>query len=109
MSTAKIAITMREDLLRKLDRLVRSKAFPSRSRAVQEAVEEKLAKNRPRRSRPGNARNWIPNSNKHWQKGAPQEKGWAARILRGEIYWARLDPAKGHEQAGDLPHIGAQP
>ncbi len=44
MSTAKIAITMREDLLRKLDRLVRSKAFPSRSRAVQEAVEEKLAR-----------------------------------------------------------------
>jgi mRNA interferase MazF len=26
-----------------------------------------------------------------------------ARILRGEIYWARLDPAKGHEQAGERP------
>jgi mRNA interferase MazF len=26
-----------------------------------------------------------------------------ARILRGEIYWADLDPAKGHEQAGQRP------
>jgi len=26
-----------------------------------------------------------------------------ARILRGEIYWADLDPARGHEQAGRRP------
>ncbi len=26
-----------------------------------------------------------------------------ARILRGEIYWADLDPVKGHEQAGQRP------
>ena len=26
-----------------------------------------------------------------------------AKILRGEIYWANLDPAKGHEQAGESP------
>jgi mRNA interferase MazF len=26
-----------------------------------------------------------------------------ARILRGEIYWADLDPFKGHEQAGQRP------
>ena len=26
-----------------------------------------------------------------------------ARILRGEIYWADLDPAKGREQAGQRP------
>jgi len=26
-----------------------------------------------------------------------------ARILRGEIWWADLDPAKGHEQAGTRP------
>jgi mRNA interferase MazF len=26
-----------------------------------------------------------------------------ARILRGEIYWADLDPTKGHEQAGQRP------
>ena len=26
-----------------------------------------------------------------------------ARILRGEIRWANLDPARGHEQAGQRP------
>jgi len=26
-----------------------------------------------------------------------------ARILRGEIRWAELDPARGHEQAGQRP------
>jgi mRNA interferase MazF len=26
-----------------------------------------------------------------------------ARILRGEIYWANLDPTKGREQAGQRP------
>jgi mRNA interferase MazF len=26
-----------------------------------------------------------------------------ARILRGEIYWADLDPTKGREQAGQRP------
>jgi metal-responsive CopG/Arc/MetJ family transcriptional regulator len=42
MNTAKVAITLREDLLEKLDRLVKSKVFPNRSKAVQKAVEEKL-------------------------------------------------------------------
>lgn len=26
-----------------------------------------------------------------------------ARILRGDIYWADLDPTQGHEQAGRRP------
>jgi mRNA interferase MazF len=26
-----------------------------------------------------------------------------ARILRGDIYWANLDPIKGHEQSGQRP------
>jgi mRNA interferase MazF len=26
-----------------------------------------------------------------------------AQILRGDIYWADLDPAKGHEQSGQRP------
>ena len=44
MSTAKIAITIEEDLLGKLDRLVSSKVFPNRSKAIQEAVQEKLSR-----------------------------------------------------------------
>jgi Arc/MetJ-type ribon-helix-helix transcriptional regulator len=44
MTTAKIAITIEESLLHRLDLLVKSHMFPSRSRAVQEAVKEKLHK-----------------------------------------------------------------
>ncbi|MEO0080914.1 MAG: ribbon-helix-helix domain-containing protein [candidate division WOR-3 bacterium] len=44
MSTAKVAVTMDRDLLERLDRLVRNRRFPNRSRAVQEAVSEKLAR-----------------------------------------------------------------
>jgi len=44
MSTAKIAITIEEDLLGKLDRLVSSKVFLNRSKAIQEAVAEKLTR-----------------------------------------------------------------
>ena len=42
MSTAKIAITIDEKLLTRLDRLVRERRFPNRSRAVQEALCDKL-------------------------------------------------------------------
>ncbi len=44
MSTAKVAITLERNLLTRLDRLVKSRRFPNRSRAVQEAVTEKLAR-----------------------------------------------------------------
>jgi Arc/MetJ-type ribon-helix-helix transcriptional regulator len=44
MPTAKIAITLDEQLLKQLDRLVAERHFASRSRAVQEAVREKLAR-----------------------------------------------------------------
>ena len=42
MSTAKVAITLEQNLLTELDRLVRQHVFPNRSRAIQEAVKEKL-------------------------------------------------------------------
>ena len=52
MSTAKIAITIEEDTLGKLDRLVSSKVFPNRSKAIQEAIKEKLTRvNRSRLAR----------------------------------------------------------
>jgi len=44
MRTAKIAVSIDQKLLAKLDRLVKSHVFPSRSRAVQDAVEEKLGR-----------------------------------------------------------------
>jgi metal-responsive CopG/Arc/MetJ family transcriptional regulator len=52
MSTAKIAITIEEETLGKLDRLVSSKVFPNRSKAIQEAIQEKLSRvNRSRLAR----------------------------------------------------------
>ena len=42
MRTAKIAITIDQNLLAKLDRLVADRRFPNRSRALQEALKDKL-------------------------------------------------------------------
>ncbi|MBW1950135.1 MAG: ribbon-helix-helix protein, CopG family [Deltaproteobacteria bacterium] len=42
MPKTKVAITLDEKTLSRLDRLVRERMFPNRSRAIQEAVEEKL-------------------------------------------------------------------
>jgi metal-responsive CopG/Arc/MetJ family transcriptional regulator len=44
MSTAKIAITIEESLLQRVDRLVKSKVFPNRSKAFQQAVEDRIAR-----------------------------------------------------------------
>ncbi len=44
MATAKIAITMDADTIKKLDRMVGKRIFPNRSRAIQEVVEEKLSR-----------------------------------------------------------------
>jgi metal-responsive CopG/Arc/MetJ family transcriptional regulator len=49
MSTAKIAISIDEELLARLDRLVIEKRFANRSRAVQEAVKDKLERLERRR------------------------------------------------------------
>jgi metal-responsive CopG/Arc/MetJ family transcriptional regulator len=52
MSTAKIAITIEEDVLDRLDKLVSSNVFPNRSKAIQEAIREKLSRvNRSRLAR----------------------------------------------------------
>ena len=42
MRAAKIAVTIDQDMLLELDELVHAKVFPSRSRAVQEAVRDTL-------------------------------------------------------------------
>jgi len=44
MRSAKVAISIDKETLERLDRLVANKVFPSRSRAIQEAIEEKLAR-----------------------------------------------------------------
>ena len=42
MRASKIAITIDPDLLARLDQLVEEQRFPSRSRAVQDAIRDKL-------------------------------------------------------------------
>jgi Arc/MetJ-type ribon-helix-helix transcriptional regulator len=42
MAASKIAITIDDKLLKKLDYMVKSRGFPNRSKAIQEAVAEKL-------------------------------------------------------------------
>jgi len=49
MAASKIAITLDNDMVKQLDILVKSKTFPNRSKAIQEAVMEKL--NRMQKSR----------------------------------------------------------
>ena len=42
MTTVKIAVTIEKELLSRLDLLVKQNRFPNRSRAVQEAIRDKL-------------------------------------------------------------------
>ncbi len=49
MSATKVAITLDRTLLRQVDRLVAEGRYPSRSRAIQEAVRRQLERSRRRR------------------------------------------------------------
>ena len=42
MSVAKIAVTMEQGLVDQVDRLVREHVYPNRTRAIQDAVADKL-------------------------------------------------------------------
>jgi metal-responsive CopG/Arc/MetJ family transcriptional regulator len=42
MGSSKIAISMDEKVLARLDRMVKTRVFPNRSKAIQSAVQEKL-------------------------------------------------------------------
>jgi Arc/MetJ-type ribon-helix-helix transcriptional regulator len=49
MSMAKVAITLERDTLQEVDRWVKEGRFPNRSRAVQAALAEMLARRKRRR------------------------------------------------------------
>jgi len=44
MARAKVAISLDENTLNRLDRLVKARVFPNRSQAIQEAVAEKISR-----------------------------------------------------------------
>jgi len=49
MAEAKIAITLEEDLVKEIDRWVSEGQYPSRSKAVQETLKEKITNWRRKR------------------------------------------------------------
>jgi len=49
MATTKIAITIEKDTVREVDQWVRAGRFPNRSRAIQTALAEMLARRKRRR------------------------------------------------------------
>ena len=49
MTTTKVAMTLETNTLKEVDRLVREGRFPSRSRAVQTALVEMMARRKHRR------------------------------------------------------------
>jgi Arc/MetJ-type ribon-helix-helix transcriptional regulator len=49
MGSAKVAITIKEDLLTQIDRWVAEGRYPNRSQAIQAAIAEKLERVRRRR------------------------------------------------------------
>jgi metal-responsive CopG/Arc/MetJ family transcriptional regulator len=44
MASAKVAISLDHDILERLDHLVERRVFPNRSKAIQQAIEEKLGR-----------------------------------------------------------------
>ena len=44
MGKAKIAITLDENIVSRIDRLVRQRTFSNRSQAIEQAIEEKLSR-----------------------------------------------------------------
>ena len=44
METAKVAISIDKKTLERLDRLVKEQVFPNRSKAIQQAIEDKLSR-----------------------------------------------------------------
>src|SRR5437764_10870123 len=97
MSATKVAISMDETLLQRLDRLVKTRSFRSRSQVVQEAVTEKIS----RMDKSALVRECAKLDRKSEQAMADEGlafeiSGWP-QILRGDIYWADLDPTKGHD------------
>ena len=44
METAKVAISIDKKTLERLDRLVKEQIFPNRSKAIQQAIEDKLSR-----------------------------------------------------------------
>jgi len=75
MSKAKIAITLDERIVGRIDRLVQMKVYPSRSRAIEEAVAEKLQRIDRSRLARESAKLDVPFEKALAEEGLPEELG----------------------------------
>jgi len=100
-----VAISLDEDVLAQLDRLVRQRTFRNRSKAIEQAVKEKLERlDRSRLAR--ECAKLDPAFEKALaDEGLSGELAELAVILRGEVVWADLNPRRGHGQAGMRPVV----
>lgn len=78
MGTAKVAITLETGALAELDRLVKAGKFPSRSRAIQTAVQEMTARRKRRRLIEELAK-----------VNRDEERELAGEVFRGELPWPK--------------------
>ena len=76
MGTAKVAITLETGTLVELDRMVKAGKFPSRSRAIQTAVQEMTARRKRRRLVEELAK-----------LNQDEERQLAEEAFRGELLW----------------------
>lgn len=76
MGTAKVAITLETGTLAELDRLVKAGKFPSRSRAIQTAVQEMTARRKKHR-----LVEELAKLHGH------EERELAEEVFRGELPW----------------------
>ncbi|RRR72020.1 MAG: ribbon-helix-helix protein, CopG family [Candidatus Viridilinea halotolerans] len=73
MAATKVAITIDSSLLAELDRLVEQHVFPNRSRAIQEALSDKLARMRRRRLAQESAKLSIEQEQAFAEEGIQQD------------------------------------
>ena len=106
MSTAKVAITIEESLLHKLDRLVKSHVFPNRSKAIQEAVSDKLARIDHHRLAKGVRLRLVDGRR---DQGANVSDLSAARTaqIRTALWWRQCIPACLHLLATSVRHAAS--
>jgi len=78
MGTAKVAITLETGTLVELDRMVKAGKFPSRSRAIQTAVQEMTARRKRRRL-----------AEELTKLNRREERELAEEVFRGELPWSK--------------------
>lgn len=73
MAATKVAVTIDSSLLAELDRLVAQQVFPNRSKAIQEALSDKLTRMRRRRLAQESAKLSIAEEQAFAEEGMQQD------------------------------------